>query len=156
MFLFTLGKKVLAQFMVPEQLLQETDPVKRYIDSKPAKTFSPKKAQVKNPKIVDLEQKMRHVNIKARVLETPKPQLVWTRFGTTAYVSNVLIADETGTIRLSLWNHQIDKVSVDDVIEIENAKVARFRGKRQLRIERNGKLSVIEGEEFPPLPNLRS
>lgn len=155
-FLFTIGQKVLAQFTVPEQVLLENNPIKGYIDKIPPQAFSPKKIVAKNPKkIIDLKRRMRHVNIKARVLETPDPNRVLTRYGTEAYVSNVLIADETGTIRLSLWNKQINKVSVNDVIKIENAKVASFRGKRQLRLERSGKLNVIEGEGFPPLMNLK-
>jgi hypothetical protein len=42
---------------------------------------------------------------------------------------------------------------VDDVVQIENAKVANYRGMRQLRIERNGTVNVIDGEGFPPLIN---
>lgn len=144
-FLFTIGQKVVAQFPVPEHILQEKNPLKGYIDTMPSEAFSAKNPTVKNPRIRDLEQRMKKVNLKARVLEIPEPKPVYTKFGTQAYVSNVLIADETGTIRLSLWNQQINKVSVDDVIKIENAKVARFRGKRQLRLGRSGKLSVIEG-----------
>jgi len=44
---------------------------------------------------------------------------------------------------------------VDDVIKIENAKVARYRGKRQLRLGRSGKLSVIEGDVFPTTDELK-
>ena len=149
MFLFTIGPKVLAQFIVPKHFLFENDPIKDYVDTRLPTTFSVRKPVVTNPKIINLERSMRHVNIKARVLETPKPHLVRTRFGSTAYVSNVLIADETGSIRLSLWNQQIKKVSVDDVIKVENAKVAKYRGMRQLRIERSGTLNVIEDEGFP-------
>ncbi len=69
--------------------------------------------------------------------------MVYTRFGTEAHISNALIADETGTIRMSLWNQQINMVSRGDSIEIENSKVVSFRGERQLRIGRNGTLSVI-------------
>jgi replication factor A1 len=153
MFLFTIRAKVIAQFTVPKQILLETDPITTYIETRSPEAFAVKKPVIKNPKINELEQRMRHINVKARVLETPKPHLVKTRFGTTAYVSNVLIADETGTIRLSLWNQQINKVSVDDVIKIENARVAKYRGNRQLRIERHGTLNVIDGEGFPPLIN---
>jgi replication factor A1 len=148
-FLFTIGEKVMGQFSIPKQILQKNNPLKDYIDSLPPETFSIKKPIVKNPKIVDLEQRMKHVNLKARVLETPKPKLVHTRFGTQAYVSNVLLGDETGTIKLSLWNQHIKKVSVNDVVTLENANVTRFRGEQQLRLRRNSALTVIEGEGFP-------
>jgi replication factor A1 len=148
-FLFTIGQKVMGQFSVPKHILQKNNPLKQYIETLPPKTFSIKKPIVKNPKINDLEQRMKHVNLKARVIETPKPRLVYTRFGTQAYVSNVLLGDETGTIKLSLWNQHIKKVSVNDVVTIENANVTRFRGERQLRLRKNSALTVIEGEGFP-------
>ena len=153
-FLFTIGRKALAQLNVPEEILKARNPIKRYIDALPPEAFSPKELDRKNLKIIDLKQRMKHVNIKARVVETPKPKRVMTRFGTQAYVSNMLIADKTGTIRLTLWNEQIKEVSVDDVIMIENGNVAYFRGRQQLKLGRTGTLNVIEGEEFPSLLNL--
>ena len=153
-FLFTIERKVLAQLKVPEEILKARNPIKRYIDALPPEAFSPKKPDTKNLKIIDLKQRMKHVNIKARVVETPKPKRVMTRFGTQAYVSNMLIADKTGTIRLTLWNEKIKEVSVDDVIMIENGNVASFRGRQQLKLGRTGTLNVIEGEEFPSLLNL--
>jgi ssDNA-binding replication factor A large subunit len=59
-------------------------------------------------------------------------------------VTNVLVTDETGTIQLPLWNKQIDEISVGDLIQVENANVIVFRGTRQLRVGRSGKVSVIE------------
>ena len=87
---------------------------------------------------------MKRINLKARVLEIPKPRPVMTRFGGSATVTNASIADETGIIQLPLWNKQIDAVSVGDLIQVENARVVTFRGERQLRVSRGGQLSVIE------------
>ena len=154
-FLFTLDRQVVAQLTVPQEILKERNPITRYIDALPPDAFSTKEPDRKNLTIIDLKQKMKHVNITARVVETPKPVLVFTRFGTEAYVSNVLIADPTGTIRMSLWNDQINKVAVDDVITIENANVANFRGRYQVKIGRTATLNVVEGEGFPSLLTLR-
>jgi len=151
-FLITSSYKVIAQFSIPERILRENNPLKDYAPPKSREIISEKSA-VK--KIKDLDAGMKKINIKARVLEIPEPKLVYTKFGTQAYVSNALLADETGTIRLSLWNKQINSVSVNDVVKIENAKVATFSGKRQLRLERSGKLSVVEGNDFPPIDELK-
>jgi replication factor A1 len=86
---------------------------------------------------------MNHVNLRAKVLEIPKPKLVVTRFGNHASVVNALIADETGTIRLCLWNEQINSISNGDTIQIENARASTFRGERQLSIGKSGTLSNI-------------
>jgi replication factor A1 len=55
-----------------------------------------------------------------------------------------LIADETGTIKLCLWNEQINSISIGDTIQIENARTSTFRGERQVRIGKKGTLSNIE------------
>ena len=46
------------------------------------------------------------------------------------------------TIKLTLWNEQIDQVKVDDVVKIENGYVTSFRGEIQLNAGKYGKLSV--------------
>jgi replication factor A1 len=87
---------------------------------------------------------MKQVNLKAKVLEITKPTTVFTRFGTYAKVANALVSDETGTIKLCLWNDQINLISVGDVLQIENANVAKFRGERQLRIGKHGALRNVK------------
>jgi ssDNA-binding replication factor A large subunit len=104
--------------------------------------------------IEDLSAGTKHVEVKARVLELSKPREVLTRFGSQAYVSNALIADSTESIDLSLWNEQVDGVSIGDVIEIENGHVAYFRGKRQLRIGRSGEINIVKDEAFPSMQQL--
>ena len=52
------------------------------------------------------------------------------------------IADETGTIKLCLWNGQIGSVSVGDTVQIENARVSAFKGERQMSLEKTGTLNV--------------
>jgi replication factor A1 len=59
-----------------------------------------------------------------------------------ANVANALVSDETGKIKLCLWNEQIGTVSVGDTVEIENASVSTFKGERQLRIGRKGVLRI--------------
>jgi replication factor A1 len=90
---------------------------------------------------------MNHVNLKAKVLEIPRAKLVFTRFGNYVSVANALIADDTGTIKLCLWNEQIDSVALGDTIQIENARTSMFRGERQLSIGKKGTLSSIEDSD---------
>ena len=97
-----------------------------------------------NARIKDLKAGMKKVSLKAEVVEVPESKVVYTRFGTTPSVSNVLIKDETGSIRMSLWNQQINMVHEDDVINIKNGKVTWFRGEQQLSLGRSGSLTVIE------------
>jgi replication factor A1 len=145
-FLITKGPKVVAQFPISNEFLSEkTNPIKNL-----SKTNLLRRHQIKKNSapylvhIADLRTGMKKVSVKARVLEIAKPVLVFTRFGNYASVANALIADETGTIKLCLWNEQINSVSVGDTIQIENANVSTFRGEKQLRIGKKGILSEVQ------------
>jgi ssDNA-binding replication factor A large subunit len=43
-----------------------------------------------------------------------------------------------------LWNEQIDTISVGNTVQIENANVSAFRGEKQLRIGRKGRVTRLE------------
>jgi len=143
-FLITDSLKVVAQFPIPKHILEETSPLKMFALTRALRRKIVKRIKVEHPRIGDLKSGMNRINLKARVLEVPKPRSVFTRFGRFSMVTNASIADETGSIQLPLWNRQIDTVSVGDTIQVEKARVVTFRGERQLRIGRGGKLSVVE------------
>jgi len=143
-FLITSSHKVVAQFPIPEHILAETNPLKEFMYRPSSIRNSAQEAGSNHRQIKDLRAGMRRLNIKARVVEVSPPRLVTTRFGSYANVANALITDETGTIQLTLWNKQIDEISVGDFIQIENANVIVFRGVPQLRVCRSGKLSVVK------------
>jgi replication factor A1 len=144
--LITKGPKVVAQFPIPQEfLLERSNPIKNL-----RKTNVLRRHLIKKNKgplslhIRDLRTGMKQVNLKAKVLEIARPTLVFTRFGNYASVANALITDETGTIKLCLWNEQIKSISAGSIVQIENARVSTFRGERQLRIGKNGILSIVE------------
>ncbi|RLI34349.1 hypothetical protein DRO66_08970 [Candidatus Bathyarchaeota archaeon] len=97
----------------------------------------------KKQQIDNLRFGMKGIDVKAKIVEVPPIKPGITRWGTECYVSNAMIADETGSIRLSLWNKQIDKVRVGDEVELTNCSVSRFAGQPQLRLRRKSTMSVI-------------
>lgn len=97
----------------------------------------------KNLRISELKFGMKGVKVSARIVEIPPASHVYTWSGSEAFVSNVKLADETGSIMISLWNNQIDTVHIGDKVEIKNCYVARFANKRQLRLGKNSAMSVI-------------
>jgi hypothetical protein len=143
-FLITNNSKVVAQFPIPKYVLKEAGSLKEFVHSGASKRTLIERVEVKHLRIGDLKSGMNRINLKARILEIPKPRSVITRFGGFATVTNASIADETGIIQLPLWNKQIDAVSVGDLIRVENARVVTFRGKRQLRVSRGGQLSIVK------------
>lgn len=87
---------------------------------------------------------MRRVEISGKIVEKSEPREVLSRFkDTTHRVATAILADETGKIKLTLWNEQIGQVKVNDTVKIENGYVTSFRGETQLNVGKYGKLSVV-------------
>ncbi len=94
-------------------------------------------------KIKDLKDGMRRVDVVAKVIEKSDTREVRSRYRDETYrVADAVISDETGTIKLTLWNKQIDQVNVDDTVKIENGYIRSFRGEIQLNVGRYGTLTV--------------
>jgi replication factor A1 len=146
MFLVLKDSEFVAQFsLFREFLFEQGHPIRNFIDTDRIRRYLAKKAKRSlSVKIRDLRTGMVQINLKAKVLEIPKPSMVYTRYGDYANVVNALIADETGTIRLCLWNEQIGSIAIGDTIQIENARTSMFRGQRQLNIGKKGVLSNVD------------
>jgi len=87
---------------------------------------------------------MRRIDVEAKVVQKSDTREVLSRYSNQAYrVADAIIKDDTGTIKLTLWNEQIDQVNLDDTVKIENGYIRSFRGEIQLNVGRYGKLSVM-------------
>ena len=94
-------------------------------------------------KIKDLRDGMRRVDVVAKVVEKSESREVRSRYRDETYqVADAMINDETGKIKLVLWNKQIDQVNVDDTVKIENGYIKSFRGEIQLNVGKYGTLTV--------------
>jgi replication factor A1 len=86
---------------------------------------------------------MKRIDVTAKVTEKSDTRDVTSRFKDQAFkVANAVIADETGTIKLTLWNEQINQVKVNDTVRIQNGYITSFRDEIQLNIGRYGTLTV--------------
>ncbi len=142
-FLLTKQEKVISQFPIKQEALRAPDSFLHYVEATSPPPSVPKERLPHPQKISELKAGMTGVEVTGTIREIPLRKLVDTRWGGQSYVSNISIADDTGSIQLSLWNHQIDRVHVGDVVEIENGYVASFAGEPQLRLGRKGTLSTI-------------
>jgi replication factor A1 len=148
-FLITKGRMVVAQFPILEKILRDPNPLDRfgYLRESVNHVFEMKDRKVSKTghvRIKDLEVGMKGVSLKARVVEISRPKLVLTRLNEYVLLATATLSDRNSTIKVPLWNQRIQSVSVDDKVQIDNARVTMFRGEKQLRIGRNGKLKVIK------------
>jgi ssDNA-binding replication factor A large subunit len=92
-------------------------------------------------RIGDLKQGMKAVTVQGKIIRMDKPRRVRTAEGQTP-VSNAVIADASGVIKIALWGDDAKKFKVNDEIKVENAFVSVYRGEAQLSFK-FGKLSKI-------------
>ncbi|MEE8322826.1 MAG: DNA-binding protein [Candidatus Bathyarchaeia archaeon] len=96
--------------------------------------------------IGELKVGMKNIDIRGKIVEKAETREVYSRYGFNVHrVSQVQISDDSGSIKMILWNDQIDSVSAGDTIQIENGYVSQFRGVSQLNVrKRDGKISVVK------------
>ena len=92
-------------------------------------------------KINEIKLGMSVVSMEGKIIAKSEPRSVRTRFGPRS-VADAEIEDETGTIKLSLWEQQIEMVNVGDTVKINEAYVTQFCNQLQLNIPRSGVLEV--------------
>ena len=93
--------------------------------------------------IGELRDGAKRVDIEARVVEKGNTREVQSRYKDETYkVASAVVGDDSGNIKLTLWNEQINQVQVGDKIRIENGYVTSFKGEIQLNVGKYGKLTV--------------
>ncbi len=95
-------------------------------------------------KIEEIEPDMSVLDLAARVQRTTSPNEFSRDDGSTGRVMNVVLGDETGTIRASFWDDMVDigkELSPGDLVLLENARSSTgLRDKPEVRV--GGRASV--------------
>jgi replication factor A1 len=92
--------------------------------------------------IKDLQARQGNVNLEMEIVEKGDVR-EFEKFGKKGKVCNAVAKDDSGSIKLTLWNEDIDKVSVGDKVKIENGWVGEWQGELQLSTGKFGKLEVV-------------
>lgn len=91
-------------------------------------------------KISELKVGDRNVNVEGILLGLGKRRALNLKDGSTSDVCDAKIADDSGEVKLSLWNSDIDKFEVGDRLIIENGYIHSFRGEISLAVGKFGKI----------------
>ena len=92
-------------------------------------------------KISELKAGMRNVSVTGKVDSVGESRTVNLKAGGTNDVADAIISDESGSIKLSLWGEDINKVRAGDRVSIENGYINTFKGENSINIGKFGKLS---------------
>ena len=92
----------------------------------------------------DLRDGMRRVDAEGEIAEIAEPRTVNLRTGGEARVADCMLKDDSGQIKLSLWDDQIDMVKQGSKVRVTNGYKNSFRGELRLNVGKYGRLEVLE------------
>jgi replication factor A1 len=96
--------------------------------------------------IKDLQIRQGNVDLVLEIVDVGETR-EFDKFGKKGRVATAIAKDESGDIKLTLWNDDIDKVKAGDKIHLENGYVGEWQGEPQLSTGKFGKLEVVESTE---------
>jgi len=92
--------------------------------------------------IKDLKVRQGNVEIEVDIVDIGEAR-EFEKFGRTGKVATAIAKDETGDIKLTLWNEDIDKIKPGDKVKISNGYVSEWQGEPQLTTGKFGKLEIV-------------
>ena len=94
-------------------------------------------------KISELKAGMRNVSITGKIDSVGDPRTVNLKSGGTNTVADAIISDESGSMKLSLWGDDINKIQPGDRISVENGYINTFKGENSISIGKFGKMTKV-------------
>jgi len=97
-------------------------------------------------KIKELTPRQGNVNVEGTITEVGETKS-FNKFGRQLIVADAILKDDSGAVKLTLWNDDVSKYKAGDKIKIANGYVGEFQGEKQLTAGKFGKIEKIgEGE----------
>jgi len=94
-------------------------------------------------KISELQPRQGKVDIVVTVESKDEPR-TFEKFGKEGRVCNAKVKDDSGSMKLTLWNDEIDKVNEGDKVHVINGYVNEFQGEMSLTAGKFGKLEIVK------------
>lgn len=117
-------------------------------------------------KIKDIKDGMGDINLNGKILEVSEIRTFQRKDGNSGRVGNLMLGDETGTLRVTLWDDKTDflsQVEYGDSIELINAYAREnaFSQKVELQVGnrsiiRKSEKKIEYEEEFTPIDDIKA
>lgn len=109
--------------------------------------FGVSETTAKYTKVDTLKPSFRDLIMIVKLVDMGLQRVVSPRGGRYEHrVTEALVGDETGSVLLTLWDNQIDKFGLGDVLEIKKGYTSLFRGSLRLNIGRFGSIEKVDKE----------
>ncbi len=93
--------------------------------------------------IKDLQANKGNIDVVVKVIAKEEPR-TFEKFGKAGRVCTVKVKDDSGEIKVTLWNEDVDKIGVGDKVHIQNGWCSEYKGEKQLSTGKFGKIELIE------------
>jgi replication factor A1 len=93
-------------------------------------------------KLSELRAGQGKVDVEVKV-KSKQDTRVFQKYGRDLKVANAIVEDESGEIKMSLWNNDADNVQVGNTLKITNGYVSEFNGEKQLTAGKFGKMEIL-------------
>jgi replication factor A1 len=84
------------------------------------------------------------VEVEGTLKEMGEPR-TFNKFGRELRVTNAVLEDDSGSVKLSLWNDDVDRFKEGDKVKIINGYVNEFQGEPQLTSGKFGSIEKVDG-----------
>jgi len=99
-------------------------------------------------KIKELKTGLYNLEIKCRILSISSPKIISTRKGETV-IRDVIVGDETGKTRLTLWGEIGGSLKVGSVVKIVGAWTSSYKSQVNLNAGSKTKFEEVNDPTFP-------
>jgi replication factor A1 len=95
-------------------------------------------------RIIDIQNGQQRILVEGKVEDISSPRTVFSKkTGEELEVAEIKFADDTGSVKLVLWNEQIRQVKENTSIRIEEGYIKEFRGELQLSVGKWGMIITL-------------
>ena len=95
-------------------------------------------------KITELTIGQGNVDVEGTITDIGETK-TFNKFGRDLSVANAMLKDESGSIKLTLWNDDVSRFKDGDKIKVSNGYVNEFQGEKQLTAGKFGSMELVEG-----------
>ena len=146
----SIEKNTKIEIDVPTEILESSSTI--ITSSKSAPTNS------KEVRLADLDESMKNISVIARITGISNIREFQRSDGTESKVGSLLVKDNSGPSRITLWNNMTDyikKVDIGDVVRVEGAYVKLgLKGEPEVHVGRNTTIEINPEYLKDALPQL--
>ncbi len=102
-----------------------------------------KAAEVVRMNIAELKKGPFEGSVEGEISELEESKKITTKFGKQLTVANGILKDDSGEMKLALWNEDATAFAKGDRVRITNGWVSEFQGELKISRGKNGTIEKI-------------